>query len=62
MSSETVIEICKNIPDEKYSEKEKALAVYKMLLTRNVKYITKVDLCEIIEWLWNKSFEMEVKK
>lgn len=59
MSTGKAIAIVKNIQSTDFTDKEKALAIYVVMNMPTHMSITKEELINVIEWLWNCSFELE---
>ena len=51
--------ICHEINSDKYSDEDKAFAVYQVMNMTTHMSISKEKMIEIIKWLWNLSFEVE---
>ena len=50
--------ICHEINSDKYSDEDKAFAVYQVMNMTTHMSISKEKMIEIIKWLWNLSFEV----
>lgn len=51
--------IFENINSEKYSEYEKAMAIYIVMNMETHNSVTKASMLEAIRWLWDRNFEFE---
>lgn len=49
--------IFKSINDDKWTDKEKAEAIYQVLHMATINSVTKQDLVDVALWLWNQQFE-----
>ena len=52
--------IFSDINSDKFNDKEKAMAIYKVMQKdRRIKDVTKKAMCEVIMWLWNRQFRLK---
>lgn len=52
------IAIFKQLESEKYSDEEKALAIYTVVNMETHNSIKKDDMLKAIKWLWNRRYEI----
>ena len=52
------IAIMEQIDSDRYSDEEKALAIYKILSMETINGVTKETLRKGLKWLWNRCFEI----
>lgn len=57
LSEATVI--FSDISNSKYSDEEKALAIYQVMNMPTQNSVTKNEMLEVIKFLWNQSYELE---
>lgn len=48
-----------NINSDKYSENEKALAIYTIMNMETHNSVTKGSMLKVIRWLWDRHYEFE---
>lgn len=46
-----------NINSDKYSETEKAMAIYRVMHMETHNAVTKASMLNVIRWLWDSHFE-----
>lgn len=51
--------VFEDINSDKYSEHEKALAIYRVMNMETHNSVTKKSMLEAIRWLWDRQFEYE---
>ena len=61
MNYGTAMAIFLQIDSEKYSDIEKALAIYKVMNAPSHMAIKKDDMLKAIRWLWNKLYEIQLE-
>ena len=49
--------VFENINSDKYSEIEKAMAIYRVMYMETHNAVTKASMLEVIRWLWDRNFE-----
>ena len=49
--------VFEDINSDKYSEYEKAMAIYRVINMETHNSVTKASMLEAIRWLWDKHFE-----
>lgn len=49
--------VFENINSDKYSETEKAIAIYRVMHMETHNSVTKDSMLKVIRWLWNRHFE-----
>ena len=50
--------VFENINSDKYSETEKAIAIYRVMHMETHNAVTKASMLEVIRWLWDRQFEL----
>ena len=51
--------VFEDINSDKYSECEKAMAIYRVINMETHNSVTKASMLEAIRWLWDRHFEIE---
>ena len=51
--------IFNNIESDKFSDEEKALAIYDVMNMPTHNHVTKQAAFKALSWLWHKTFEIE---
>lgn len=51
--------VFENINSDKYSDYEKAMAIYRVINMETHNSVTKASMLEAIRWLWDRHFEFE---
>lgn len=51
------IAVVKDISSDKFTDEEKAEAIYLVMNMATHNYLTKADLLNVIKWLWNRFYE-----
>lgn len=59
MNLGTAYAIFKRINSSKYSDEDKALAIYEVMNMETHNGITKKELLAAMRWLWNRHFVIE---
>lgn len=54
--------IAKNIESDKYTDEEKAYAIYLVMNMPTHMSITKDELIKVIKWLWHRSWEFNTEE
>lgn len=49
--------VFENINSDKYSETEKAMAIYRVMYMETHNSVTKASMLKVIRWLWDRHFE-----
>lgn len=47
-----------NINSDKYSDNEKAMAIYRVMHMETHNAVTKESMLEVIRWLWDRQYEL----
>ena len=59
MNIRKAICIFSNIKSDEYTEVEKGIAIYEVMKMPTHNGIKKSGMMEVINWLWNKLYELE---
>ena len=51
--------VFEDINSDKYSEYEKAMAIYRVINMETHNSVTKASMLEAIRWLWDRHFKIE---
>ena len=51
------IAIVKDISSDKFTDEEKAEAIYLVMNMATHNFVTKADFLNVIKWLWNRFYE-----
>ena len=62
MNAVKAMAIVKQIDSDKYTDEEKAEAIYVVMNMPTHMSITKYEMIKAIKWLWNRSYEFVVEQ
>lgn len=51
------IAIVKDISSDKFTDEEKAEAIYLVMNMATHNFVTKTDFINVVKWLWNRFYE-----
>ena len=57
MTKNEAYDVCRNIENVDLTQTYKAMALYTIMDPKDMKNLTKDELCLVISWLWDQVFE-----
>jgi hypothetical protein len=57
MNKGTAMGVVKDITSDRFTDEEKAEAIYLVMNMATHNFVTKADFLNVIKWLWNRFYE-----
>ncbi len=62
MNAGKALAIVKQINSDKYTDEEKAMAIHIAMNMATLMCVTKLELIEVIKWIWHMAYEFVEEK